>query len=160
MARPSSALEPSYPPGGTVATLWCTTAVVVRYCHCDPENGSSGRLDCTYTRPHYPPQGVAGGAFDPSQPRFRGLVHRFVRSRTKWRFPLKGNDSVLPRVMDPLGFEPRASSLQRRHSTAELWARVSLGSSRVPGRSDGGWSSAKYGRVVSHPRRGGLGRWR
>lgn len=24
--------------------------------------------------------------------------------------------------MDPLGFEPRASSLQRRHSTAELWA--------------------------------------
>ena len=24
--------------------------------------------------------------------------------------------------MDPLGFEPRASSLQRRHSTTELWA--------------------------------------
>ena len=41
--------------------------------------------------------------------------------------------------MDPLGFEPRASSLQRRHSTAELWARpsregVSLGSSKVSDR--------------------------
>ncbi len=34
--------------------------------------------------------------------------------------------------MDPLGFEPRASSLQRRCSTAELRARVSLGGSKVP----------------------------
>ena len=90
LARPSSALEPSYPPGGTVATLWCTTALVVRYCHCDPENGSSGRLDCTYTRPHHPPQGVAGGAFDPSQPRFRGLVHRFVRIHQYGGRPYKG----------------------------------------------------------------------
>ncbi len=50
--------------------------------------------------------------------------------------------------MDPLGFEPRASSLQRRHSTAELWAHlplgssVSLGSSKVPGRSLG-WRVAE-----------------
>jgi hypothetical protein len=29
--------------------------------------------------------------------------------------------------MDPLGFEPRASSLQRRHSTTELWAHPSRG---------------------------------
>jgi hypothetical protein len=45
--------------------------------------------------------------------------------------------------MDPQGFEPWASSLQRRHSTTELWAPtslngercyVSLGSSEVPGR--------------------------
>ena len=46
--------------------------------------------------------------------------------------------------MDPLGFEPRASSLQRRHSPTELWARlprrkagrtdVSPDSSSVPGR--------------------------
>lgn len=34
-------------------------------------------------------------------------------------------DSVRPsRRMDPLGFEPRASSLQRRHSPTELWARL------------------------------------
>ena len=51
--------------------------------------------------------------------------------------------------MDPQGFEPWASSLQRRHSTTELWAHVhpdgwtemyivSLGSSKVPDRpSDG-----------------------
>ena len=26
--------------------------------------------------------------------------------------------------MDPRGFEPRASSLQRRHSTTELWAQL------------------------------------
>lgn len=38
--------------------------------------------------------------------------------------------------MDPLGFEPRASSLQRRHSPTELWALpVSLDSSKVLGRS-------------------------
>lgn len=46
--------------------------------------------------------------------------------------------------MDPQGFEPWASSLQRRHSTTELWAHVhqrwtrdeivSLGSSKVPDR--------------------------
>jgi hypothetical protein len=29
--------------------------------------------------------------------------------------------------MDPLGFEPRASSLQRRHSTTELWAHLPRG---------------------------------
>ncbi len=29
--------------------------------------------------------------------------------------------------MDPLGFEPRASSLQRRHSTTELWAHPQIG---------------------------------
>ena len=33
--------------------------------------------------------------------------------------------------MDPQGFEPWASSLQRRHSTTELWARVSPSSSKV-----------------------------
>lgn len=50
------------------------------------------------------------------------------------------------RDMDPLGFEPRASSLQRRHSPTELWAHpsrsfecerelgVSLDSSKVPDR--------------------------
>lgn len=38
--------------------------------------------------------------------------------------------------MDPLGFEPRASSLQRRHSPTELWALpVSSDSSKVLGRS-------------------------
>lgn len=42
--------------------------------------------------------------------------------------------------MDPLGFEPRASSLQRRHSPTELWAHPSitrgssLDSSKVPDR--------------------------
>ncbi len=47
--------------------------------------------------------------------------------------------------MDPLGFEPRASSLQRRHSTTELWAHlpgrggmnVSPGSSKVPDHRSG-----------------------
>ncbi len=47
--------------------------------------------------------------------------------------------------MDPLGFEPRASSLQRRHSTTELWARphdgegvfVNPGSSKVPDHRSG-----------------------
>jgi hypothetical protein len=51
------------------------------------------------------------------------------------RIPLKGHGSHRAREMDPLGFEPRASSLQRRHSTTELWARpVSPGSSKVLGR--------------------------
>ena len=45
-----------------------------------------------------------------------------LRTRTEPRFPLKGTGSDRVREMDPLGFEPRASSLQRRHSTAELWA--------------------------------------
>ncbi len=31
--------------------------------------------------------------------------------------------------MDPLGFEPRASSLQRRHSPTELWAHLHYGGS-------------------------------
>ena len=54
--------------------------------------------------------------------------------------------------MDPQGFEPWASSLQRRHSTTELWAHVhhdggghevsvSLGSSEVLDRPNGGRSN-------------------
>ena len=39
---------------------------------------------------------------------------------------LKGTGSRGLACMDPLGFEPRASSLQRRHSTAELWAHLPI----------------------------------
>ena len=56
--------------------------------------------------------------------------------------------------MDPQGFEPWASSLQRRHSPTELWAhvhpqsggqryRVSLGSSKVPDRPVAGRSNVR-----------------
>ncbi len=45
------------------------------------------------------------------------------RTRVERRLPLKA-PGFHP-DMDPLGFEPRASSLQRRHSTTELWARRS-----------------------------------
>ena len=64
---------------------------------------------------------------NPSYPRFRGIVHQFVSTPVELTVPLKG--LVLSRVgwvMDPLGFEPRASSLQRRCSTAELRARLAL----------------------------------
>ena len=69
--------------------------------------------------------------------------------------------------MDPQGFEPWASSLQRRHSPTELWAHssqreelgVSLGSSEVPGRPVMG--AYRTGRVYGGPgRRPGPGQWR
>ena len=66
------------------------------------------------------------GTLDPSHPRSHGMVHRSVVDQFECRLPLKGSDLglELSRVdMDPLGFEPRASSLQRRHSPTELWAR-------------------------------------
>ena len=75
-----------------------------------------------------------------------------LRTRVEPRFPLKRLGSRRAREVDPLGFEPRASSLQRRHSTAELWARpVSPDSSKVLGRPRGhrtaidavGWAGAR-----------------
>ena len=63
---------------------------------------------------------------DPSHPHLRGVVHRFafglsrsVVSHLRGAIRLDSH-----RVMDPLGFEPRASSLQRRHSPTELWAHL------------------------------------
>ena len=68
LARPSSALEPSHSPAGTVASLMDVT-LVTRI-----TVGSSGRLDRTYIRCHHAL--VDASAFDPSHPRLRGMVHR------------------------------------------------------------------------------------
>lgn len=68
LARPSSALEPSHSPAGTVARLMDVT-LVTRI-----TVGSSGRLDRTYIRCHNAL--VDARAFDPSHPRLRGMVHR------------------------------------------------------------------------------------
>ena len=183
MARPSSALEPSYPPGGTVATLWCTSRgyngrcrrrrrdqrpgdVLYRSCHCDP---GTGPVDVWIARTHgvitrvwvspdscstLPNRACAGWCI--------GLL----RIPSSGRFPLKGvGPGWSPRYMDPLGFEPRASSLQRRHSTAELWARSPVRERREVvalvvlgcpvGRAGGGRASADV--KVSQARRPGLG---
>ena len=58
--------------------------------------------------------------FLPTLARGSALVFRITSER---RPTLKGLGSNAARDMDPLGFEPRASSLQRRCSAAELWAR-------------------------------------
>ena len=63
---------------------------------------------------------------NPSYPRFRGIVHQFVSTPVEPSDRVKARDSRLVWGMDPLGFEPRASSLQRRCSTAELRARLAL----------------------------------
>ena len=63
---------------------------------------------------------------NPSYPRFRGIVHQFVSTPVELSNRVKARDSRLVWGMDPLGFEPRASSLQRRCSTAELRARLAL----------------------------------
>ena len=84
-------------------------------------NESSGRLDRTYTRCH-PLASVRGGSIDPSHPRLHGMVHR--SSVPGLRVLPHLRDTTSPgRSMDPLGFEPRASALQRRRSATELWAR-------------------------------------
>ena len=63
---------------------------------------------------------------NPSYPRFRGIVHQFVSTPVESSGPFKDHDSSTVWGMDPLGVEPRASSLQRRCSTAELRARLAL----------------------------------
>ena len=63
---------------------------------------------------------------NPSYPRFRGIVHQFVSTPVELSGPVKGRDSSVVWGMDPLGVEPRASSLQRRCSTAELRAQLAL----------------------------------
>ena len=63
---------------------------------------------------------------NPSYPRFRGIVHQFVGTRFPGRPHLRGLFRRSRHRMDPLGVEPRASSLQRRCSTAELRARLAL----------------------------------
>ena len=121
LARPSSALEPSHSPAGTVASLMDVT-LVTRI-----TVGSSGRLDRTYIRCHYAL--VDATAFDPSHPRLRGMVHRSCVAQPSAVLHLRRAVRRRWAGMDPLGFEPRASSLQRRCSTAELRAR-SLGGTR------------------------------
>ena len=102
----------------------------------------------------------------------QGCVHRpfpsavarngasVLRTRIECRAPLKRHDFGRARDMDPLGFEPRASALQRRRSATELWARppscVSPGSSLVLGRpsvvfrpsTKGGLSASAQSRSV------------
>ena len=84
-------------------------------------NGSSERLDRTYTRrhPHSLPCGGSARRPFPSS-LSRGMVHLSVRDERP--APYEGVGFVVAN-MDPLGFEPRASALQRRHSPAELRAR-------------------------------------
>ena len=119
LARPFSAPEPSYSPDGTVATVMIDRSL---------RPDETGPVSVWIARTH-------------------GLIHTSVdcgrastlptRAYTEWcigsaypnepRFPLKGLGSSRVREVDPLGFEPRASSLQRRHSTTELWARAPRG---------------------------------
>ena len=65
---------------------------------------------------------VGGACINPSHPRLHGVVHRFSVLTFERRHPLKGCGFERARNMDPLGFEPRASALQRRRSATELWA--------------------------------------
>ena len=105
------------------------------------ESGSVGVwIARTYGR-HRTSRGCHGSVLDPSHPRSRGMVHRScVGSRRSAVRRIRRTVRDDPEDMDPLGFEPRASSLQRRHSTAELWApprsggEASLDSSKVPDR--------------------------
>ena len=57
---------------------------------------------------------------DPSYSRFHGVVHLFAVTKIEHHRYSSFVD------MDPLGFEPRASALQRQHSTTELWAHPSF----------------------------------
>lgn len=96
--------------------------------HC-PINGSSGCLECTYTRlSSYVPRCLSGACVEPFPSSFsRDGALVLLRILLFFGFPLKGTDVESDPSMDPLGFEPRASSLQRRCSAAELWAHPQLG---------------------------------
>ena len=80
-----------------------------------------GPVDAWIARTHdlITRRGGRAGVFDPSHPRSRGTVHRFLRITPQRRLPYKAHGSECA-AMDSVGFEPTASSLQRRHSAAEL----------------------------------------
>lgn len=120
LARPSSALEPSHSPAGTVASCYYTST--------NSFAEFSGRLDRTYTRSSSNHPGCERAcSSNPSYPRFPGVVHRSLLHSRLRPTPLKGTVSSRAWYMDPLGFEPRASSLQGRHSPTELRARPPCG---------------------------------
>lgn len=119
MARPSSALEPSDPPAGTVATFFRISS--------DP---GTGPVDAWTTRTH----GLICTPVD-SGPALTLPTHACAGWCIGSCFGLNQSpvshlrDTIrfdLTRLMDPQGFEPWASSLQRRHSTTELWAHPEL----------------------------------
>ena len=104
-------------------------------------SGSSGRLDCTYTRYHHTPRWYVG-VFYPSHPRLRGTVHWFVlRIIPQRRLPYKAH-GLGPQVWTqwdsnprhppckggtlPLSYEPNSAG------NASQVTIVSLGSSKVP----------------------------
>jgi hypothetical protein len=98
-------------------------------------NGFSGRLDYTRTYGCHGTVLVVIDAFIEPFPVALSRNGASVRTTTTTvsnEIQVHSEDSVSMAEMDPLGFEPRASSLQRRHSPAELWARVSFGSSKAP----------------------------
>jgi hypothetical protein len=55
-------------------TSWHSSHAGIR--HCDPVNGSSGRLNRTYTRRHPHARRFYGACINPSHPRLHGVVHR------------------------------------------------------------------------------------
>ena len=128
LARPSSALKPSDPPAGTVATFIGSALRRSRNGRCtrsatDSDPGT-GPVDAWTTRTH-------GRICTPVDGRHALTLP--IHACAGWCIGSVGfdrrvvshlRDAIrdLLRVMDPLGFEPRASSLQRRHSPTELWA--------------------------------------
>ena len=153
MARPSSALEPSDPPAGTVATF-------VGSFVCDP---GTGPVDAWTTRTH----GLIYSAGDcqrvstlPTHVCTGWCIGSFGLSRSAVSHLRGAIRPDSPRQMDPLGFEPRASSLQRRHSPTELWAlpsrrtaltRIDDGSRRRRRRE--GFGSLDSSKVLDRPTR-------
>ena len=75
-----------------LSTKWHSSHVVVIDYHCYP---GTGPVDAWIARTHgliHMP-GVAGACIDPSHPRSHGVVHRFGRTRSYHRDPLKGRGS-------------------------------------------------------------------
>jgi hypothetical protein len=128
--------------------------------HCsDSVNESSGRLDRTYTRCHTHASVRGSACIDPSHPRSHGMVHRFAVPGSNALHHLRCTTSFRGREMDPLGFEPRASALQRRRSAAELWARPRV-LALVVLRCSIGQSSVSSASCVGRGLRLGPGLWR
>ncbi len=106
LARPSSALEPSHPPAGTVATLLES--------HCDPVNSDpvDAWIALTYGR-HRHVSVVARACIEPFPPALSRSGASVFRTRTFRRHPLKGSGFVPAREYGPTGIRTQGILLAK-----------------------------------------------
>ena len=94
LARPSSALEPSYSPASVVATQIIRVSSVLDHVRADSLSAelvqwtSGSHVHMVSSHP-----GWSSRVFDPSHPRLHGMVHQFRRTPIERPLPYKGNGS-------------------------------------------------------------------